>query len=107
MRKTVKELTKSASRALSALYVKSANAGGFTFNLFKKLYESLVEPVLFYGAGVWNTTKFRELQVIHNRACRLFIGGGKMCLNVALRGDLGWSADNTRGKLEVFRLWLF
>jgi hypothetical protein len=33
MKKTVKELTKSASRALSALYVKSVNAGGFTFSV--------------------------------------------------------------------------
>jgi hypothetical protein len=32
MKKTVNELTKSASRELSALYLKSVNAGGFTFS---------------------------------------------------------------------------
>jgi hypothetical protein len=41
MNKTVIELTKSASRALSALYVKSVNAGDFTFSVFKRLNESL------------------------------------------------------------------
>ena len=51
--KTVKELAKSASRALSALYTKSLRAGGMTLNVFEKLYESLVEPVLFYASGIW------------------------------------------------------
>jgi hypothetical protein len=106
MKKAVKELTMSASRALSALYIKYVNAGGFTFDVFKRLYESLVEPVLFYCAGVWNTVEFRELQVLHNKACRLFLGGGKCASNVALRGDLGWSPVHCRGKIEVFRLWL-
>ena len=53
MNKTVKELTKSVSRALSALYTKSLRAGGRTLNVFEKLYESLVEPVLFYASGIW------------------------------------------------------
>jgi hypothetical protein len=97
MKKTVKELTKSASRALSALYVKSVNAGGFTFSVFKRLYESLVEPILFYGAGVWNTLDSKEIQVIHNQACRLFLGGGTYASDVALRGDLCWSSVNIRG----------
>jgi hypothetical protein len=39
-----------------------------------------------------------------NKACRLFLGGGKYASNVALRGDLGWSSVNRRGEIEVFIL---
>ena len=88
MTKTVKELSKSASRALSALYSKSLRSGGMTLNVFKKLYESLVEPVLFYSCGVWGIPDFKESQMVQNKACRYFLGGGKCTSNVALRGFL-------------------
>ena len=52
MNKTVSELAKSAGRALSALYTKCLRAGGMTFDVFQKLYETLVEPVLFYASGI-------------------------------------------------------
>ena len=48
---TVREITKSASRALSALYAKFISCGGMTYDVYNKLYKSLVEPVLYYGAG--------------------------------------------------------
>ena len=37
MNKTVSELSKSASRALSALYTKSLKAGGMTIEVFEKI----------------------------------------------------------------------
>ena len=51
MTKTVSEITKSASRALSAMYTKCLRAGGMTLEVYKKLYESMVEPVLFLRCG--------------------------------------------------------
>ena len=47
------ELAKSASRALSALYAKFKCAGGMSYDVYTKLYTSLVEPILFYCAGIW------------------------------------------------------
>ena len=49
---TVHEITKSASRALSALYSKFISCGGMTNDVYNKLYKSLVEPVLYYGADL-------------------------------------------------------
>ena len=104
MNKTVKELAKSASRALSALYTKSLRAGGMTLNVFEKLYESLVEPVLFYASGIWGISDFTEIQTVQNKACRYFLGGGKCASNIALRGDMGWNSCYVKLKTEVFRL---
>lgn len=52
------ELAKSTSRALfSALYTKYLNVGGMDYDVFCKVYESLVEPVLLYDAGSWGLSK--------------------------------------------------
>ena len=68
LNKTVSELSKSASRAVSALYTKCLRAGGTTIDVFEKLYESLVEPVLFYGSEIWGfpiTEKYKLFKIRH------------------------------------------
>ena len=98
--KTVSELAKSAGRALSALYTKCLRAGGMTLDVFQKLYEMLVEPVLFYASCIWGISS------VHNKACQYFLGGGKYASNVALRDDMGWNSCFVKAKTEVFRLWI-
>ncbi len=106
MTKSVNELAKSAGRALSALDTKCLRAVGMTLSVFEKLYQSLVEPVLFYAAGVWGTTEHKSIQVVQHKACRYFLGGGKHAANVSLRVDMGWNSCYVKAKLETFRLWL-
>ena len=48
----VKDLSKSASRALSALIAKYYHLGGMEFEVYTKLYMSLVVPVFTYGAAI-------------------------------------------------------
>ena len=48
-----REISKAASRALGAIIAKFKALGGISFECFKKLYESNVQPILLYGAGVW------------------------------------------------------
>ena len=62
LNKTISELPKSASRALSALYTKSLKAGGMTIDVFEKLYESLVKPVLFYASRSWGMSDYRVIE---------------------------------------------
>ena len=70
MKFAVNELTKSACRALSALYTKFLNVGGMDYDVFCKLYESLVEPVLLYGAGLWGLSEQKRVNTVQNKACR-------------------------------------
>ena len=69
MKFAINELAKSASRALSALYTKFLHVGGMTY-VFCKLYQSLVEPVLFYGAGIWGLWEHKKINTVQNKACR-------------------------------------
>ena len=97
----INELAKSASRALSALYTKFLCVGGMDYNVFCKLYESLVEPVLFYGSGLWGFSEHKKINTIQNKACRYFLGLGKNASNIASRGDMGLSCCVSKQRLEV------
>ena len=103
---TVRELTKSASRALSAVYTKYLSCGGMSYDVYTELYNALVEPVLFYGAGIWGHTNWQEVQSIRNKACRLFSGFSKNASNIAVLGDMGFQRTKSTGILETFRLYL-
>ncbi|CAG2257067.1 unnamed protein product [Mytilus edulis] len=54
---TVREIRKSASRELSALYTKFISCGGMDYDIFTKLYESLVQHVLLYEASKWGISE--------------------------------------------------
>ena len=74
-------------------------------DVFEKLYESLVEPVLFNASGIWGISDNRDIQTVQNKACRYFLGGGKCVSNVALRGDMGRNSCYVKSKTKVFRMW--
>ncbi|VDH94851.1 Hypothetical predicted protein [Mytilus galloprovincialis] len=103
--KTVKELSKSASRALSCLTVKFYAYGGMTYQVFTKLYESLVQPILLYGASIWGLTEHRLINNVQNRASKIFLGVTKLTSNTAVQGDLGWLSCHAKQRLEVLRFF--
>ena len=75
--------------------------------MFKtKLYKTLVEPVLFYGGGIWGHSNWKEVQTVQNKACRLFSGRSSNASNIAVRGDMGFCSAKYTGMLETFRLLL-
>ena len=75
------------------------------YGVFSKLYESLVEPVLFYGAGIWGLSEQKEINTVQNKACRYFLGLGKTAANIASQGDMGWTSCNMKQKIESCRLY--
>ena len=103
--KSIREITKSASRALGAVYTKFLYAGGMTYDVYTKLINSIVEPVLFYCAGIWGHRYFREIDTVLNKACRYFLGTSKNASNLATRGDMGIDSCIIKQKLETVRLW--
>ena len=105
MRYAVKELVKSASRALGFLTHKYYSCGDMHYNVFTKLYESIVQPVLTYCSGVWGICKYTEVYTVQNRACRIFMGVSKTTPNLAVRGDIGWLDPQMKLYIETARLW--
>ncbi len=64
--------------------------GGLPYNVFTKLYDSVVWPVINYGAAVWGVRSFSCIDAVHNRAMRFFLGVGKYTPNSALVGEMAW-----------------
>ena len=102
--KAVRELSKSESRALGALYGKFISVVGMTHSVFSKLYSSMVEPVLFYCSGIWGTKTYPVINCVQNKASKLFMSVGKYTSNTAIRGDIGWSSCFTKQRTACIRL---
>ena len=100
------EKLQSATRALCSIIAKFKCLGGISYVTFQKLYDSSVQPILLYGAGIWGTREYKILNTVQNKACRFFLRVQKTASNIATRGDLGWSSLLCKQHLEVIRLWL-
>ena len=72
-----KYVSQSAGRALGLLIVKYRNAGGLPYNVYTKLFDSMVWPVINYGAAIWGTRTFSCIDAVLNRAMRFYLGTGK------------------------------
>ena len=79
--------------------------GGMTCRVYTKLYISIVEPILMYGSGIWGTKQFSCISFVQNRACKFFLSIGKHTLNIAARGDMGWTSCFTKQHVNLCRLW--
>ena len=53
-----KAVAKSASRSLGLLIAKCKANGGFQFDTFTKLFDTLVMSVIEYGASIWGHQDF-------------------------------------------------
>ena len=102
---TATMVAKSASRALGLLFAKFKASGGMPYQVYTKLYDTLVQPIISYGAGIWGNREFSSINSVQHKACRFFLGVGKYTPNAATEGDMGWHFPQQRIGLAVTRLW--
>lgn len=102
----VKEVAKAATRALGAVIAKVKCQGGMTYQCFTRLYESLVEPVLLYGAAIWGYKDHGLINTVQNKAARFFLGVSPRSPNMAIIGDIGWTTVKGKQYIEIARFWL-
>jgi hypothetical protein len=103
--KMAKKVAESASRALGMLIAKDKAQGGMPFQVFKHLYDGLVQSVMNFGAGIWGHREYACIESVHNRACRYFLGVGSKTPTAAVRGDIGWTEPSHRQWLCMGRQW--
>ena len=89
---TARAVAQSASRALGLLIAKSKCMGGMPYDVYSKLYATLVWPVISYGASIWGTKSYSCVNAVQNRAMRFFLGTGKYTPTAAVSGDMGWQS---------------
>ena len=102
---TAQTVAKSASRALGLLISKAKVLGGMSYKCFTKLYESMVIPIVRYGAAIWGHKEFSCINAVHNRMCRYFLGVKKFTPNAAVQGDMGVRVPWQHQCDEIARQW--
>ena len=97
---TAKIVAESANRALGLLIAKTKDVGGLQYDVFTKLYESIVFPVISYGAAIWATQLYNSINAVQNRAARYFLNVGRYTPNAAwLVISVGHRSRRNVGKL--------
>ncbi len=66
------------------------------YDVYTTLYDSLVQPIIDYIAGIWGTKDFSCINSVQHRACRFFLGVGKYTPNVAVEGEMTMSFPQQR-----------
>ena len=87
------------------LIAKSKALGGMAYKVFTKLYDTVVWPVISYGASVWDWKVFSCINAVQNRAMRFYLGTGKYTPNAVVSGDMGWQPPNVKQWKAVCAYW--
>ena len=75
---------------------KCKTIGGVPYDVFTKLYDSIVWPVINYSAMRWGSRSYSCIDAVHNRAMRFFLGVGKYTPTDGVSGDMGWKSPLVR-----------
>ncbi|MCG8048458.1 MAG: reverse transcriptase family protein, partial [Candidatus Thiodiazotropha endolucinida] len=100
-----KHVSKSAGRALGLLISKYKAFGGLPFKTFSKLYESIVDSTINYGAAIWGDKRFSCIEAVQHRALRFYMGVGRYTPNAAVTGDCGWQSQEIKQWSSVINQW--
>ncbi len=100
-----KVVAKSANRGLGLLIAKSKVTGGMLYDVFKQLYNALVQPVIDCGAGIWGIGNFSCIESVQYKACRFFLVVGKYTPNKAIEGEMVWTFPQQRIDHCMTCLW--
>ena len=76
--KTAKYVAQSASRVLVLVIAKFKAIGSLPYNVFMKLFDSSVWPVISYGASIWETKSNSCINAVQHRAMRFYLGWGSI-----------------------------
>ena len=73
------------------------------YDVFTKLYDSMVWPVIAFGTAVWVDKTYSCTNAVQNRATRYILD--KYSSNAAVAEDMGWSQPTSRQWKSVLLQW--
>ena len=92
-----------AGRALGSLITKMIKNGGLPYSIFTLLYECAVCAVSDYGSEIWGYEIKDDLNKIHLRAARCFLGLPKHSTSAGVFAEIGWLEPVYRTRLRMVR----
>ena len=70
------------------------------------LFDSLVTPIILYGAEVWGIYDIKKIDRIHIKFCKAILGVKQQTLNNAVYGELGRYPLSVISKERSFKFWI-
>ncbi|CAG2242681.1 unnamed protein product [Mytilus edulis] len=84
-----KTLRMQCEKALNMIKHCMCKLGTRDINLGFKLFDSMVAPILYYGAELWGTEKVKDIETVQNKFCKWLLGMGQKTNNHIARGECG------------------
>ena len=103
-----KVLSKQANKALFSLMKQLSNLSYPKPSLMCYLLDSLIKPVMNYGAEVWNYTisdNNDSLEIIHRKFSKFTLGISTNSTNLAVYGELGRVPLSISRKVQMVKYW--
>jgi hypothetical protein len=85
--------------------VLKAKLEGLSVKTGIKLWETMVRPILEYGAEIWGGGKWPQADVIQNAAGKALLGLYRTSAEEVARGELGWLSLKSRRDIKQLRYW--
>ena len=63
--------------------------GSINVNIFFKLFDAQVKPMLLYASEIWGLTRFSVIESVHLFACKRILNVSRMTPNTMVYGELG------------------
>ena len=75
-------------------------------NVFIKLFDSKVQPILSYGSELWGLNQVEEIESVHTRALKRFLNISVHASNNIVYGETGRYPLIINHKISSLRYWL-
>ena len=89
-RVTARTQAEGSSRSLGKLLSKFYLNKGLGYETYKKLYNSCIVPIMDYSSAIWGYNDNDDINKVHQRSMRNFLGVYKYAPTAGVEGDLFW-----------------
>ena len=106
VRKGVHHMVLKAKKALNFLSKLVTNCKYVSRDVYFKIFESKIIPILIYGSEVWGVKKIDEIETVHMIACKRYLGVPKSTPNRMIYGELGRYPLFITTYIRCVKFWL-
>ena len=104
--KAVSNLADQARKAMFSIFSFERKVGVITHEVYFKLFDSLILPILLYGSELWGFQQFMQIEMVQLKYCKHFLGVRQNTTNEAVLGDCGRTPIFVKSLTRCIKYWL-
>ena len=103
---TQRMLAAQADKAVAVIKHISFKCGGLSHELYFKLFDRMVTPILTYGSEIWGAEVLDCIEIVQYKFCKFDLGVAKSSYNAVVLGECGRWPIATICKIRTIKYWL-